>query len=67
MKIEHIAIMTGWFSAWVFVITVAGLFVGGLIFNRLNAESDNIYTSWLVHMFANFGINTIGFMLFGII
>lgn len=63
----HIAIMTGWFSAWVFVITVAGLFVGGLIFNRLNAESDNIYTSWLVHMFANFGINTIGFMLFGII
>ena len=63
----HIAIMTGWFSVWVFVITVAGLFAGGLIFNWLNAKSDNIYTSWFVHMFANFAINTIGFMLFGII
>lgn len=63
----HIAIMTGWFSAGVFVITIAGLFLGGLIFNYLDARSDNIYTSWFVHMFANFSINTIGFMLFGII
>ena len=55
----HIAMMTGWFS-----ITV---FAGGLIFNYLNAKSGNIYTSWFVHMFANFAINTIGFMLFGII
>jgi len=63
----HIAIMTGWFSVGVFVITIAGLFLGGLIFNYLDARSDNIYTSWFVHMFANFSINTIGFMLFGII
>lgn len=63
----HIAIMTGWFSAGIFVITIAGLFLGGLIFNYLDARSDNIYTSWFVHMFANFSINTIGFMLFGII
>ncbi|MBR2613599.1 MAG: CPBP family intramembrane metalloprotease, partial [Clostridia bacterium] len=26
-----------------------------------------IYASWLSHMFANFAINTIGFILFGII
>lgn len=63
----HIAIMTGWFSATVFAITMVGLFAGGLIFNFLNAKSNNIYTSWFVHMFANFAINTIGFMLFGII
>lgn len=63
----HIAIMTGWFSVWVFIITIAGLFAGGLIFNFLNSRSDNIYTSWFVHMFANFAINTIGCMLFGII
>ena len=63
----HIAMMTGWFSVGVFAITLAGLFVGGLIFNYLDEKSDNIYTSWLVHMFANFAINTIGFMLFGII
>lgn len=63
----HIAIMTGWFSPILFILSLCGLFVGGLIFNFLNAKSNNIYTSWLVHMFANFAINTIGFMLFGII
>ncbi len=63
----HIAMMTGWFSVWVFILALAGLFVGGIIFNWLNAKSGNIYTSWFVHMFANFAINTIGFILFGII
>lgn len=63
----HIAIMTGWFSIGVFIITMIGLFLGGLIFNYLNEKSSNIYTSWFVHMFANFAINTIGFILFGII
>jgi len=63
----HIAMMTGWFSITVFILTLTGLFAGGLIFNYLNAKSGNIYTSWFVHMFANFAINTIGFMLFGII
>ncbi len=63
----HIAMMTGWFGIWVFAIALLGLFIGGLIFNYLDEKSDNIYTSYLVHMFANFAINTIGFMLFGII
>jgi len=66
-SIYHIAIMTGWFSLPVFIITLSGLFIGGVIFNFLNEKSNNIYTSWFVHMFANFAINTIGFMLFGII
>ena len=61
----HIAMMTGWFSAAVFVLIRTGLFVGGLIFNYLNSKLENIYTSWFVHMFANFAINTVGFMLFG--
>lgn len=65
--VYHIAIMTGWFSVGLFILIMAGLFAGGLIFNFLNSKSNNIYTSWLVHMFANFAINTIGFMLFGII
>lgn len=63
----HIAIMTGWFSIGVYAITIGGLFAGGLIFNYLDAKSGNIYTSWLIHMFANFAVNTIGFMLFGIL
>ncbi len=65
--IYHIAMMIGWFKFDVFLIVLAGLFAGGLIFNYLNEKSSTIYPSWLVHMFANFAINTIGFMLFGII
>lgn len=65
--VYHIAMMIGWFKFEVFLIVMAGLFAGGLIFNYLNEKNATIYPSWLVHMFANFAINTIGFMLFGII
>ena len=65
--VYHIAMMIGWFDFWVFLIIIAGLFAGGLIFNYLNEKSSTIYPSWLVHMFANFAINTVGFILFGII
>ncbi len=63
----HVAMMIGWFSIGVFAIVLAGLFAGGIIFNYLNSKSRTIYPSWFVHMFANFAINTIGFMLFDII
>ncbi len=63
----HIAMMTSMFTIWIFAISMVGLFIGGMIFNLLNIKSENLYTSWFVHMFANFAINTIGFMLFGII
>ncbi len=65
--IYHVAMMIGWFSMSVFLIVLAGLFVGGLIFNYLNEKGKSIYPSWFLHMFANFAINTIGFILFGII
>ncbi len=65
--IYHVAIMIGWFSLPVFIIVMLGLFAGGLIFNYLNEKSGSIYPSWFVHMFANFAINTVGFILFGII
>ena len=65
--IYHVAMMIGWFKLDMFFIVMAGLFAGGLIFNYLNEKSGTIYPSWLVHMFANFAINTIGFVLFGII
>ena len=60
----HIAMMIGWFGLPVLLLAILGLFVGGVIFNYFNEKYDNVYTSWLIHMFANFAINTIGFMLF---
>lgn len=65
--VYHVAMMIGWFDIFVFLIVMAGLFAGGLIFNFLNEKSSTVYPSWFVHMFANFAINTVGFMLFGII
>lgn len=63
----HVAMMIGWFSLSLFILTIAGLFIGGLIFNYFNEKYENIYVTWLIHMFANFSINYIGFMLFSII
>jgi len=66
-SVYHVAMMIGWFSPFLFVLVMAGLFSGGLIFNYLNSKSGTVYPSWIVHMFANFAINTVGFILFGII
>ncbi|MFU7517063.1 CPBP family intramembrane glutamic endopeptidase [Clostridium sp. HCS.1] len=63
----HVAMMMGWFDISLFLLTIVGLFVGGLIFNYFNEKYKNIYVTWLIHMFANFAINYIGFMLFSII
>ena len=63
----HVGMTAGWFHIIVFILALIGLFIGGCIFNYLNEKCDNIYPSWLVHMFANFGINTVGFILFEII
>ena len=60
----HIAMMIGWFSFPVILLSLIGLFAGGLIFNRFDEKNENIYLSWLLHMFANFATNTIGFILF---
>ncbi len=66
-SIYHVAIMSSWFSPILFLLLIVSLFVAGLLFNWLNEKNKTIYTSWLVHMCANFAINTVGFMLFGMI
>ena len=62
-SLYHTAMMLGWFSLPLFLLVLAGLFAGGVIFNYLNERYDSLVVSWGVHMFANFSINTIGFML----
>lgn len=59
----HIAMMTDWFEPLFFLLILVGLFAAGLIFDRLNEKNGSVYTSWFVHMFANFAINTVGFIL----
>lgn len=63
----HIAMLAGWFSLPLFLLAMAGLAAGGCIFNYLDEKRGSILPSWMVHMFANFAINTVGFILFGMI
>jgi len=62
-SLYHVAMMVGWFSLPLYLLVMVGLAAGGVIFNWLNEKLDTIYCSWLTHMFANFAINTIGFLL----
>lgn len=63
----HVGMTMGWFHPIIYILALLSLAVGGCIFNYLNEKLECIYSSWFVHMFANFAINTIGFMLFNII
>ena len=54
-------------NIWISLLALVVLVIGGYLFNWLNERSGNIITSWLVHMCANLAINTVGFMIFGII
>ena len=65
--IYHVGMLVGMFPPAVLALLMFGLIVGGLIFNALNDKLGNIYPSWFVHMAANFAINTIGFILFGVV
>jgi len=66
-SVYHLAFMGTWFNPLIFIIAMAGLFVGALIFNYLNEKSGNIYNSWIVHMMANLSINTVGLIMYGFI
>lgn len=66
-SIYHVGMLMGSFNVFAIVLLLIGIFVGGCIFSYLNESSNNIYTSWIVHMFSNFAINTVGFILFGVL
>lgn len=66
-SVYHVSILANWFNAVIYVLFIVGLFGTGLFFNLLNERYNNIYNSWIVHMCANFSINTIGFIMFGLL
>ncbi|WP_112179904.1 MULTISPECIES: CPBP family intramembrane glutamic endopeptidase [Paraliobacillus] len=66
-SLYHVSIMTSWFSPLLFILIIISLFIAGLLFNWVNEKSKTIYPSWMIHLSANLAINTIGFILFGII
>ena len=63
----HITMMIGWYSIWLTALIIFALFVGGVILNILDSKCKTVYPAWIVHIFANLAINTIGMILFGML
>ena len=60
----HVGMTAAMFEPVLMILVMTGLVAGGLIFNYLNDKNENIYSSWFTHMFANFAMHTVGFVLF---
>lgn len=54
-------------NIWISILALIALFAAGCMFNWLDERNGHIINSWLVHMFANFAINTVGCLIFGIL
>lgn len=63
----HLAMIRGFFTPVLFLLAMAGLFVGGLLFNWLDARSGSVLPGWVVHLCANLAINTVGLIVLGLI
>jgi len=63
----HVFLMAGLFQIELYILSILFLVGAGILFNRLDRSSNSICPSWLFHFFANMGLNTIGFILLGII
>lgn len=63
-SVYHLTIFISWFSWWVTLIALFGLFVGGLLFCWLNGDRKSIWNSWAMHVMADVSIFAIGFKIF---
>ena len=60
----HSFMLINWFDIVIYTGILFGLFIIGMVFIKLNEKSENIYSSWIVHMFCNFALNVVGLILF---
>jgi uncharacterized protein len=62
----HLSLMDGWFGWSLTSALILGCAAVGVFFYRLDRRG-RIYNSWFVHMGANFGLNTAGLIMLGLI
>lgn len=61
--IYHVGMLFTMFDLYVFVIAILGLMIVGMFFIWLNHQNKGILYSVLIHMFANAGINLVGYII----
>ena len=62
-SLYHIGIMSSWFSIYMFLLTLSALFGAGILLNWFAYKGKSFLSSWPIHIAANLGINTIGFLI----
>ncbi|OPL08554.1 MAG: hypothetical protein AVO33_10000 [delta proteobacterium ML8_F1] len=63
-SLYHIAIMNQWFSPVLFILLLFFLLLTGFFFNWISRREGTFMASWIIHLFANLGINTVALFLF---
>lgn len=58
----HVAMVGQSFPLPMTIISVAGLALGGLVFDWVDDKNGNIYGSWVIHMFADFALMTVWYV-----
>jgi len=60
----HLSIFSTWFSGWILLFVLFGLFVSGCLFAFLYQKTASIWSAWIVHIIADTAIVVIGYLLF---
>lgn len=60
--IYHISMIASSFNPILLILSLIGLAIGGFIFDYVDDKDQNIYNSWIIHMFADFAIMTIWYI-----
>jgi len=65
-SLYHMAMFKTWFDPAIMAVALLGLFLTGTIFNWLSIKSKNFINPWIVHLFGDAAIMTIGLKMFGL-
>lgn len=60
--IYHVAMIGQSFPLPLLIASLAGLTVGGLVFDWVDEKGGNIYGSWFIHAFADFALMTVWYL-----
>ena len=61
----HVSIFAGWFDWKLTLLSLLGLFIGGVFFNALNKKSRTLYPGWIAHICGDVAVILVGFKMFG--
>lgn len=61
--VYHIGIISTWFSWYMYIAVLAALFMAGISLDAFAQKGNSFLCPWIIHIFANIGINVIGFFI----